>query len=321
MIKTNDCVLGLDIGGTNIRAGLIAPDFSLTGFEMASSVRLFEVSVGRVQALAAYIREYCGAHLKGSLPIAVSIGFPSTLNKEKTHLLSTPNLPGFDNLEIVEPLQQMLSIPVYINRDVNLLMLNDIYANRLEQADIVIGCYIGTGLGNAVCLNGEMLRGKNGVAGELGHVPVLGCQRVCGCGNTGCMETIASGRYLEELQKQFFPHDEICRLFEKHADHPVLQRYVEGLSIPVASEINIFDPDYVILGGGVLQMQDFPMELLKTFIKLHTRKPLPHDTLELVISSPSQQSGVIGAGMYAFGQIRKGVYHDSVSFRPCRACP
>lgn len=316
MIKTNDCVLGLDIGGTHIRAGMVAPDLTLSGFEMASSVRLFDAPGGRVHALAAYVREYCAAHLGGRLPGAVSIGFPSTLDRTRTRLLSTPNLPGFDDLEVVEPLQRALHVPVYIDRDVNLLMLSDMHIHGLTGADIVIGCYIGTGLGNAISIKGEMLRGKNGVAGELGHVPILGGTHLCGCGNVGCMETIASGRYLEELQTRFFPGEEIGTLFTRHADSPVLREYVEGLSVPVAAEINLFDPDYVILGGGVLQMRDFPLARLEEDIKRHTRKPLPYENLQLIISSQNQESGVIGAGMSAFAQMRKGVGYDSTRFRP-----
>lgn len=306
MNEMNNRVLGLDIGGTNIRAGLVSPDFTLSGFEMTSSVGLFETPGRQVEALADYVWEYCGTHTGGVPPRAVSIGFPSTLNKEKTRLLSTPNLPGFDNLEIVTLLRQKLRIPVYINRDVNLLMLNDIHQNGLSKADIIIGCYIGTGLGNAIYINGEMLSGKNGVAGELGHVPVLGGRRPCGCGNVGCMETIASGKYLEELQARYFPDDRISELFLKHPDDPVLRDYVEGLSVPVATEINLFDPDFVILGGGVLQMQGFPMGLLKKFIGQHTRKPLPYENLKIIISAQNQESGVIGAGMYAFRQMQKG---------------
>lgn len=308
-------VLGLDIGGTNIRCGLVDAQYCLHGFEMDSSVDLFNGSIGKIDALAAYVRKYCQRHCNGTLPAAVSIGFPSTLNKEKTGLLSTPNLPGFDNLHVVELLSRQLAIPVYINRDVNLLMINDMHVNGLDNEDIVIGCYIGTGLGNAISIRGEILSGKNGVAGELGHVPVLGGTRTCGCGNIGCMETIASGRYLEEMARQHFPEDPISEVFTKHHESEVIRNYIECLSVPVSMEINLFDPDCVILGGGVLQMKDFPMEFLLETIGKHARKPLPYDNLKIIISSQNQESGVIGSGMYAFSQMQKGKIHDSTRFK------
>lgn len=315
-MREKDYVLGLDIGGTNIRTGAVCRDYSLSGFEMNSSMDLFQTPGGEIQALASHVKSYCSRNPREELPRAISIGFPSTVNKDKTKVLSTPNLPGFNQLAVVELLQKELQIPVYINRDVNLLLMNDIHAHGLEAADIVIGCYIGTGLGNAICVRGEMLTGKNGVAGELGHVPILGSKRVCQCGNVGCVENIASGKYLEELQEAYFPGEAIAGLFQKYGTSPVLQEYVEYLSVPVTMEINILDPDYVILGGGVLQMQDFPMELLIKYIRQHTRKPLPHDNLNIVISKQNQESGVIGAGMYAFEQMRKGESNDSTCIRP-----
>lgn len=304
-MNPQDYILGLDIGGTNLRAGLVNAAGVLSCFEMTSSAILFEpLSAGHADGLAAYIRSYCLRNLNGQMPRGVSIGFPSTLNKEKTVLLSTPNLPGFDQLPIVALLEAALHVPVLINRDVNLLLLHDLADHQLPQDGIIISCYFGTGLGNAISIDGRILSGKNGVAGELGHIPVLDCAKPCGCGNTGCMETLAAGRYLTELQAEHFPGENLNDLFSRHSDSPVLRRFVEILSLPVATEVNIFDPDYVILGGGVLQMPDFPHALLESYILQHTRKPLPCNDLRIVYARPSQESGVIGAGIYGFQQLK-----------------
>lgn len=305
-MKADGCVLGMDIGGTHVRAGTVKQDMSLHGFEITPSISLFRGAGNRIQALAGYVRKYCARHLDGMLPKAVAVGFPSTVDRERMCLLSTPNLKGFDNMDVVEPLQRELGIPVCIDRDVNLLLLNDIRVHGLENAEIVIGCYVGTGLGNAICIRGEMLRGKNGVAGELGHIPIWGSKRPCGCGNIGCMETAVSGRHLEELRTRFFPSEKMETLFQNQGNDPVLREYVEGIAVPVAAEINIFDPDCVVLGGGVLQMGGFPMELLLEAVKRHTRRPLPYEALKIVPSSQSQESGVLGAGMCAWDRIKKG---------------
>ena len=300
-------ILGLDIGGTNIRAGLVDEQNNIRHFEMTSSTGLFCAQrQDRIGGMADYIRGYCERYCDGKLPEAVSIGFPSTLNKQKTVLLSTPNLPGLDNLPVVELLEEKLHIPVLINRDVNLLMLYDMNDHQVPNKGVIIGCYFGTGLGNAIAIDGHFLSGKNGVAGELGHIPMVGCTQVCGCGNIGCMETLAAGRNLTEIQARHFPDEDINTLFLRHGDDPVLEQFVEILSIPVATEINIFDPDCVILGGGVLQMPAFPLALLKRYILNHARKPAPCEGLQIVFSRPSQESGAIGAGMYAFEQIRTG---------------
>lgn len=93
------------------------------------------------------------------------------------------------------------------------------------------------------------------------------------------------------------------RLFKEHGDAPELLEYIDWLSIPIATEINIFDPDYIVLGGGVLQMEAFPQKLLEKRILEHTRKPYPAANLSVLYSSPHQENGVIGAGIYALRRL------------------
>ena len=295
-------VLGLDIGGTHIRAGIVEGNYRLRNFVMRSSVDLFN-STNPIVALHDFILEYAGSYLGGRMPDAVSIGFPSTINKDRTTVLSTPNLRHFNNLEVVGPLVERLGIPVFINRDVNLLLIHDIYEYRLEDGHIVIGCYIGTGLGNAISIGGEMLAGRNGVAGELGHIPVYGSDSLCGCGNKGCMETMTSGWHLEELNDMHYAGEAIADIFTNHSGDDVVRGYVEDLAIPIVTEINILDPDYVVLGGGVLQMKDFPIEVLLQQVHRLARKPFPEKNLRITIASGKQESGVVGAGMYAFSRL------------------
>ena len=74
----------------------------------------------------------------------------------------------------------------------------------IPDAEIISGFYFGTGIGNAIFINGHPLTGKNGTAGELGHIPSDGSTKVCGCGNVGCMESLAGGKYLAELVKTIY---------------------------------------------------------------------------------------------------------------------
>src|SRR5665648_44585 len=99
------------------------------------------------------------------------------------------------------------------------------------------------------------------------HIPVLGKDDICGCGNKGCIENYTSGKQLEYLQSTYFPGTEISDLFEYHSNETVVEKFIEALSIPIATEINILDPDYVILGGGVIHMKGFPNEILEQYIK------------------------------------------------------
>jgi allose kinase len=178
------------------------------------------------------------------------------------------------------------------------------YYFHIPKDKIILGFYIGTGLGNAIYINNEILLGKHGVAGELGHIPILGNKKKCSCGNEGCIEAITAGRYLEELCQTRFAGTPIQDIYINHADTPEIREQVEYLSIPIATEINIFDPHYIILGGGILQMEGFPKDMLEEFIIKHSRKPYPAEGLSILYALTEQENGIIGAGIYGFHMLR-----------------
>lgn len=300
-------VLGMDIGGTNMRFGLVDEQYGLSGFFIRSTRTVLngEHSSERLEAA---VREYCVEHLHGVLPRAVSIGFPSSIDATRRIIRSTPNVKGLDNLPVVDLLEEALGIPVFIHKDANFLLLFDMYDHRVDENAVILGCYAGTGFGNAISSGGRLLLGKNGVAAELGHIPVLGQTVMCGCGNAGCVEAFASGVYLEKLQAEHFPDTPIGELFVRHADDARLAQFVDYLSVPIATEANIFDPDYVIIGGGLVQMQGFPVQKLEQCIRAHARKPYPSENLVLLYSSPGQENGVIGAGIYAYKRLADSTY-------------
>lgn len=300
-------VLGMDIGGTNMRFGLLNEKMELRAFAIESTQEVFQC-VNPIEKLTERVRAYCEKNLGGAMPKALCIGFPSTIDKERRVVTSTPNIKPLQNLRVADEMEEALGIPVYINRDVNFLLLYDMAFHKLPEEGTVIGLYAGTGLGNAVAIDGKLLLGKNGVAAELGHIPMWGQDGLCGCGNRGCLETIASGVYLEKLQRDFFPETPIHDLFQEKGDAPQLRQFIENLSLPIATEINIFDPDYIILGGGLLQMPSFPREQLLSCIRAHTRKPYPCETLEILYSQPRQENGVIGAGIYARKRLEDPAY-------------
>ncbi len=300
-------VLGIDLGGTHLRLGLVDPQHQLSEFTI---LRTREVLIGpdSVASLVAAVRAYCSSRLGNSMPAAVSIGFPSTVDRSRRVVISTPNIPGLDNMPIAEIMERELGIPVFVNRDVNFLMLHDLMENQVDEKPVVLGFYIGTGFGNVVCTDGRMLLGKHGMAAELGHIPLYRVVEKCTCGNEGCIETVASGVHLERLHREHFADVPLNQLFIRHAEHPVLRQFIDDLSIPISTEVNIFDPDCIILGGGILQMSGFPAKYLEERIYHHVRKPYPGLDFDILYASPNQENGVIGAGIYAYKRMNDPSY-------------
>lgn len=290
-------VIGIDIGGTNFRIGAVDCNGNIYNFEKKSSGILCtgDCITALYDEITKYIKEYNYDDVK-----AITVGIPSIVSKDKKTVYSTPNLKGFDNINFVDPLSEKLNIPVILDRDVNFLLMNDIKNLNLDKSLLITGFYIGTGFGNAISINGGFLAGKNGVAGELGHIPLYGVDEQCTCGNHSCAETRCSGRRLQQLVKEHFSDVYIGDIFKVHATHPIIVDYVRSLAIPIATEINILDPDHVVIAGGVVIMEGFPKDVLEDAIRYYVRKPYPAKNLEILFTTHTQQSGVLGGARYAF---------------------
>jgi allose kinase len=287
-------IIGLDVGGTYVRIGAQEHDDRLIKFEkIARETVLGDKSP--IEGIGAFINTYVEANFPHGKIDAIGIGFPSTLSKDRKTIYHTPNIEGLENSPMSDILEQKLKARVFIEKDVNILFKWDIYNKRLPEKGIGLGIYFGTGIGNAITINGDLIIGKDGIAGELGHVPVIGGVGLCGCGNTGCFECYASGRHLVEIRETYFRNTEIKNLFLEHRTSTILEEFIDAMACVVAAEINIFNPHFVILGGGIVNMKDFPRALLNDRIDEHSQHSIPCGALPLRYSEDSDTNGVLGA--------------------------
>lgn len=298
----NEVIICLDIGGTNCRMGLVGSDGKLFERCVLSTEAL--AREGFLEALTNLIRAWA-ASFGGQYAVrAVSMGFPATIDRSRRRVLQAPNIPGLaDNLPVCDILEEALGLPVFLERDVNLLLAYDLQELRLEKDSTVIGIYFGTGIGNSICIGGRFHNGANGVAGELGHIPRLGQETPCGCGNSSCIEPLGGGRRLSRLCETDFSGTPINEIYLRHGSSDQVRQQVEVMAAAVATEVNILDPDYVVLGGGLLQMEGFPLSFFQERIRFHTRKPYPLMGLKLLYARPSQENGILGAGLLGWKRL------------------
>lgn len=293
------CIIGIDIGGTHFRIGAVGEDGTVSDFRKVPVKRVFATHDPLVD-LAGYLNAYC----RGRNVEAVAIGFPATLDERRQKVLQAPNVAFMENLPVVEVLEKELGIPVFIERDVTLALMFDCRKYRIPDEGIVCGFYFGTGIGNAISINGVPLVGRNGTAGELGHIPVDGNPVVCGCGNVGCMETLAGGRYLAHLCETVYRDTPIGELFARHGEAPLLRQFVDRMAMAAATEINILNPHCILIGGGVPAMAGFPKDYLLERLRIHTRKPLPESDLNPIFAEDEEEKCVLGAAIY--GRVMSG---------------
>lgn len=314
-MQDNKRIVGVDIGGTYLRIGMVDGDLHLSSFQKLKADRVLNES-SFSKSLADFLRSYIAEQNAAGLTVsAVSLGVPSVVDLKKRRVISSPNIPGFDNLPLADFLESRLAVPVYMDRDVNMIFRYDQLRLRLPKTGIGIGCYFGTGIGNAVSIDGRLLVGKDGMACELGHVPVMGRRGLCGCGNRGCSENYASGRSVRALQKRFYADLSIGEMFRLHGQDDRVQSLIDNMAVVVATEINIFNPHYLILGGGVILTKGFPREALTEKIMLHTRRPRKTAVLTgpaVYFSGNADQGGVIGAAICARFRMEGGIEHDCI---------
>lgn len=184
-------IIGIDIGGTHFRIGVVTENGYVTKFLKCPAAEVMRTD-NVLSDLAAFIDDY----RKGIEVEAVSIGFPATLDRTRHTVLQAPNLRFMERLPVVSFLSDQLDLPVVIERDVTMALCYDIKKYHIPREGITCGFYFGTGIGNAISIDSRPLLGKDGTAGELGHIPADGSELLCGCRSIGCMENLTGGKYL-----------------------------------------------------------------------------------------------------------------------------
>lgn len=295
-------VLAMDIGGTNTRIGLVDKEGEL--FQYSRFPTLDWAMERPLEKLINLIDAYFHEQALNGIR-ALSLGFPSAVDKTRRILISTPAIPSLDGMSIADRLENHFSIPIFIDRDVVMLLMHAAEVLSIPQQGITLGFFIGTGIGNVIYMNGRVFNGAHGIAGELGHIPLPGRNEHCGCGGRGCAELYAAGRALTALRDRYFPGEAIENLFTAHGKSEPVTSYVETLSQVLAIEIIILDPDCVLLGGGVIQMQGFPVNELIMKIKSRLRNQEIAEKIRWLTAPDSQRAGVIGAGIYAFKHLQE----------------
>lgn len=296
-------IIGIDLGGTNLRIGAVEENNEVVSFCKIKSDRIAR-SADPMKELTAIIKEYIEENHITEVQ-AVSIGVPSSVANDKKTVICTTNIqntkgePVFINRNMAEEIESFLHMPVYVNNDTNNILLYDVMTNRLNQDSVIIGIYIGTGVGAAVLMNGQMLDGKDGAALDLGHIPFYNGDIPCSCGKRGCCECYASGWRLQEIRREYFPDTKIKELFLKHGEEKPLREFIRSCAHVFAVMATIFNPEVMVGGGGVMEMPGFPRAEFEREVNEATGKDVMQYGFRYVYSEDVESKGVVGAALFA----------------------
>lgn len=244
--------VGLDIGGTKTHGVVLADDGSILA-QVRKSTR---PGAEGVLDTAERVFGALGREIGGRLTCNVGVGVPGLVDVERGMLRHAVNLDvNGDDLPLRDLLAERLGVPVVVENDVNAAALA---ARALVAVDDVVYLSLGTGLAAGLVLDGRLRRGEHGAAGEIGHLPVDPGGTVCGCGQVGCLETIASGRALA-VAWPTPAGPSAADLFAAAADGDVKavavrDRFCWGVASAIRALCLTIDPERIVLGGGVVEV-------------------------------------------------------------------
>lgn len=310
-------VVGADLGATSLDVAVMRPDLTVVARHAEpADVRAGPgVVLARVRAVMRDLLKACKA--APAQVLSIGIGVPGPVDFASGQLVNPPLMPEWDSFSIRDYLREEYAAPVFVDNDVNLMALGELWRlQRSLQNFLVIK--VGTGIGCGIVCHGEVYRGANGSAGDVGHICVDQSGPRCHCGNLGCVEAMAAGPAITRMAAEAAERGESPVLAElmklngsltamdvgqasrngDAAANGIIQRSGNLIGQMLASVVNFFNPSHVFIGGGVTQIGPLFLASVRQSI-YHRSLALSTRHLEIQYTPLGGQAGVIGTGVLA----------------------
>ncbi len=305
--------IGIDVGGTNIKAGLVDEAGNILHRAQTPTLadRPGEEIGADIGRLAKKVAEESGIALSDIR--SVGIGMPGACSDETGHVLYTANI-NFENFPLREVVQKEISVPVRLGNDANCAALGEYYTLP-EKIDNMVFITLGTGVGGGLILNGKLYTGFNGIAGEVGHIMLRHGGEICGCGRRGCWEAYASVTALIRQTRTFAeanPQSAVARscgadfsglsgktafALAKEGDPDaaaIVKAWIGYVADGITDMINIFQPKLLLIGGAISKEGDALLVPLRAMVEKDMYKSCVPQT-EIRIAALGNDAGLIGA--------------------------
>lgn len=315
-------VLAIDLGGTKILAGIISD----TGEMLAREYTLtlagegLESVINRLGAAIAHLLSHKNISL--SQIGVISIAAAGVIDTRKGVITASPHLPGWINVPLRHLIEEKFKLKVFLLNDANAAALGEHRFGAGKGANNLIYLTVSTGIGGGIIIDGQLYSGSSGGAGEIGHMTIDVNGPKCKCGNVGCLEMLASGTAIAAGAIMRIRGGESSALIEmvggKREDITaekvavaaqqgdslaldVIATAAGYLGVGIVNLVNIFNPDVVIIGGGVAKMGDRLFSPLRQVVRVRAF-PLLAQAVRILPARLGDDAGVIGAAVFAFEQ-------------------
>jgi glucokinase len=306
-------VVGIDLGGSKIELGLIDPQNRIVARKKIPT-KAEEGPEAAVERMAAVVGEFTGRLPGGESIASLGICCPGPLDHEAGLLINPTNLPKFYNVPLRQMLSDRLNVPVSMEHDAKAAGLGEFYYGAGRNEPSMVFTVIGTGVGAAIILNGELIRGVKNFAGEVGHATVDRNGESCACGSRGCLDAYVSGpslarRYLRLQEQEKRPisapdapitGETVARL-ARDGDPLALEIMTEAgeaLGIAVATMAMILDIELYVFGGSVPKCGDTLLAPARRTVPRYSFRTVG-PRVRLLVSELGDDGPILGCGWLA----------------------
>lgn len=287
--------IGVDLGGHTMKAALVEEGRIVTSaVEKTPATRMPGEVLERISWMVRRLAR--NVDVEG-----VGIGVPGMLDAGRERVLRLPNFPQWKGFELKAECSRISGFPVLIENDANCYALGEGVSGAARGLENYIVFTVGTGIGGGVVLSGALLRGSHGMAGELGHAAVVKPIR-CGCGGLGHSESIAGADGIEKAFAALGIHEDLALLWKRRDHAPYRQVWMDALDAlarTIATAVHFFDPQAVVVGGGLSRGEGFVDEL-QNAVAEYLATPF-RQSFELRPSLLGNDAAVIGAALLGAG--------------------
>jgi len=234
---------------------------------------------------------------------AIGIGVPGPVEFDSGRPVNPPIMAGWDGFDVPGRLGERYPVPVLVDNDVNVMSLGE-HHTEWSTTDNLLFVKVGTGIGCGIIVDGEIYRGTDGAAGDIGHIQVAGHEILCECGNVGCLEIVAGGRALardaREAGRAAESSSDIVELVRAHDVEVVrlVRQAGRHLGEVLAGLVNLLNPSMIIIGGDIARAHGELFAGVREVIYQRST-PLATKHLQIVRSTLDDRAGVIGASVLA----------------------
>jgi len=305
-------VLAVDLGGTNLRMASVDSSGEI-GFSLKFSTPRGNEPNEIVESIVSAARE-CLNNTFGS-PIAICLAVPGTINSITGIIEKSPNLQALNSFDLATAIETELDLPAVIENDANAAALGENWLGASKGSTDSIMVTLGTGVGGGIIVDGKLVRGADGTAGEIGHVIVEANGHQCGCGGFGCVEQYSSATAVARMAKEFALRNPNVVSFEDNIkdseavyDHALQGRkwaqdiFVKQgsyLGMMLAGLVNVLNPEVIVIGGGASAAWEAFAPTMKEQV-LRRAYPEPAARAKIVRVALGDNAGLLGAARVGF---------------------